>query len=89
MGNDYIISMNNISKRFPGVTALDDVSFHIKKGEIHVLMGENGAGKSTLIKILTGIYKQDSGSIFFDGREFNRIVPRKFSVRESAPLIRK
>jgi ABC-type sugar transport system ATPase subunit len=70
MTDDYIISMHNISKRFPGVTALDDVSFRIKKGEVHVLMGENGAGKSTLIKILTGIYKQDSGSIFFDGREF-------------------
>jgi ABC-type sugar transport system ATPase subunit len=70
MSDDYIISMQNISKRFPGVTALDKVSFRIKKGEVHVLMGENGAGKSTLIKILTGIYKQDGGSIFFDGREF-------------------
>jgi ABC-type sugar transport system ATPase subunit len=70
MSDDYIISMQNINKRFPGVTALDNVSFRIKKGEVHVLMGENGAGKSTLIKILTGIYKQDSGSIFFDGREF-------------------
>jgi ABC-type sugar transport system ATPase subunit len=70
MNDDYIISMRNISKRFPGVTALDDVSFRIKKGEVHVLMGENGAGKSTLIKILTGIYKQDSGSVFFDGHEF-------------------
>ncbi|MFP3089493.1 sugar ABC transporter ATP-binding protein [Treponema sp. TIM-1] len=62
--------MQNISKHFPGVTALDHVNFCIKKGEVHVLMGENGAGKSTLIKILTGIYKQDGGSIFFDGREF-------------------
>jgi ABC-type sugar transport system ATPase subunit len=70
MGDNYIISMHDISKRFPGVTALDGVSFRIEKGEVHVLMGENGAGKSTLIKILTGIYKQDSGSIFFDGREF-------------------
>jgi ABC-type sugar transport system ATPase subunit len=70
MSDDYIISMQNISKRFPGVMALDNVSFRIKKGEVHVLMGENGAGKSTLIKILTGIYKQDSGNIFFDGREF-------------------
>jgi ABC-type sugar transport system ATPase subunit len=70
MSDDYIISMQNIRKRFPGVTALDNVSFRIKKGEIHVLMGENGAGKSTLIKILTGIYKPDGGSIFFDGREF-------------------
>jgi ABC-type sugar transport system ATPase subunit len=70
MSDDYIISMQNIRKQFPGVTALDDVSFRIKKGEVHVLMGENGAGKSTLIKILTGIYKQDSGSIFFNGRKF-------------------
>jgi ABC-type sugar transport system ATPase subunit len=70
MTDDYIISMQNISKYFPGVTALDNVNFRIKKGEIHVLMGENGAGKSTLIKILTGIYKQDKGNIFFDGQEF-------------------
>jgi ABC-type sugar transport system ATPase subunit len=70
MAEDFIISMSGISKRFPGVTALDNVDFRIRKGEVHVLMGENGAGKSTLIKILTGIYKQDSGTIFFDGREF-------------------
>jgi ABC-type sugar transport system ATPase subunit len=70
MADGYMISMLNINKRFPGVTALDGVNFRIKKGEVHALMGENGAGKSTLIKILTGIYKQDSGNVFFDGREF-------------------
>jgi ABC-type sugar transport system ATPase subunit len=71
MADDCIISMRNISKHFPGVKALDNVDFRIRKGEVHVLMGENGAGKSTLIKILTGIYKQDDGTIFFDGREFS------------------
>ncbi|MDR1965804.1 MAG: sugar ABC transporter ATP-binding protein [Synergistaceae bacterium] len=70
MDDDYIIEMTNISKRFPGVVALDNVDFRIRKGEVHVLMGENGAGKSTLIKILTGIYKQDSGGMTFEGRPF-------------------
>jgi ABC-type sugar transport system ATPase subunit len=70
MAGEYIIEMKNISKRFPGVRALDNVDFRIGKGEVHVLMGENGAGKSTLIKILTGIYKKDSGEIFFEGRVF-------------------
>ncbi|MDR0651935.1 MAG: sugar ABC transporter ATP-binding protein [Synergistaceae bacterium] len=70
MAGEYIIEMRNICKRFPGVTALDNVDFRIGKGEIHVLMGENGAGKSTLIKILPGIYKKDSGEISFDGRVF-------------------
>ncbi len=71
MEKDYILEMNNITKRFTGVTALQDVNFRVKKGEIHALMGENGAGKSTLIKILTGIYSKDSGEIIFDGSEIN------------------
>ena len=60
--------MRSISKTFPGVKALDDVTFSLKKGEVHVLVGENGAGKSTLVKILTGIYQADSGGeLFLDG----------------------
>ena len=64
-----ILEMKNIQKSFPGVRALKGVDFKVKAGEIHSLMGENGAGKSTLIKILTGVYQKDEGTIFFDGKE--------------------
>ncbi len=60
--------MEGITKRFPGVLALQNVSLRVGRGEVHALVGENGAGKSTLIKILTGAYKRDSGTITFDGR---------------------
>ncbi len=66
---DTILTMNDIDKSFPGVHALDHVNFEVKKGEVHALMGENGAGKSTLMKVLTGIYTKDSGSIVFEGKE--------------------
>lgn len=66
--SDYIVEMRNINKGFPGVVALSDVSLAVKKGEVHALVGENGAGKSTLIKILTGAYQKDAGSISFDGK---------------------
>lgn len=69
MGNEYILEMKGISKSFSSVKVLHEVDFRIKRGEVHALMGENGAGKSTLIKILTGIYSRDGGSIFFDGKE--------------------
>ena len=69
--NKYILEMKNISKNFPGVKALDNVNFGLFKGEVHALVGENGAGKSTLIKILSGLYKKDSGSIFIDGAEMH------------------
>lgn len=60
--------MEGITKRFPGVLALQNVSLRVARGEVHALVGENGAGKSTLIKILTGAYRRDSGTITFDGR---------------------
>lgn len=66
---DYILEVENISKSFPGVKALDKVSFKIKRGEVHALVGENGAGKSTLMKILNGNYKRDHGTIKIDGQE--------------------
>lgn len=66
-----LLSIKGLSKTFPGVKALSDVSMEIKRGEIRALMGENGAGKSTLIKILTGIYQKEQGQIIFEGREIN------------------
>jgi simple sugar transport system ATP-binding protein len=61
--DNYLVTMEGISKSFPGVQALEDVNFTLKSGEIHALVGENGAGKSTLIKVLTGVEKQDIGTI--------------------------
>jgi galactofuranose transport system ATP-binding protein len=65
---DFILTMNNISKTFPGVNALEDVDFSLKRGEVHALIGENGAGKSTLIKVLTGVEHPDTGSIELDDK---------------------
>ena len=67
--NETILELKNIDKSFPGVHALNNVSFDVRKGEVHALMGENGAGKSTLMKVLTGIYTKDSGSIIYEGKE--------------------
>jgi len=57
----------SISKKFPGVLALDEVDFDVHPGEVHALLGENGAGKSTLIKIISGVYQEDSGELYVDG----------------------
>lgn len=67
--SNIVLEMKNISKFFPGVRALSNVDFTLRKGEIHTLMGENGAGKSTLIKVLTGVYKIDEGTIILRGKE--------------------
>ena len=69
MEETLLLEMSNIVKEFHGVRALKGVQLNIRKGEVHALMGENGAGKSTLIKILTGVYHHDEGSIVFDGEE--------------------
>ena len=69
--SDVLLEMKNISKEFPGVKALDNVSLTVKRGTVHALMGENGAGKSTLMKCLFGMYVKDSGQIFLEGTEVN------------------
>ena len=66
---EVILQMKDIDKSFPGVHALDHVGLEVRRGEVHALMGENGAGKSTLMKVLTGIYRKDSGSIIYKGKE--------------------
>ena len=66
---EVILELKNIDKSFPGVHALNNVSFDVRTGEVHALMGENGAGKSTLMKVLTGIYSKDSGTILYEGKE--------------------
>ena len=62
-----MVEFRHITKRFPGVLALDDINIELKPGEVHVLIGENGAGKSTLMKVLSGAYKQDEGELLIDG----------------------
>jgi inositol transport system ATP-binding protein len=75
MQEQYILEMEGISKRFPGVQALNNVGFKVRKGTVHALMGENGAGKSTLMKILGGMYRPDTGSIKFKGKEIEILSP--------------
>ena len=74
---DVILTMKGIDKSFPGVHALDHVDLEVRKGEVHALMGENGAGKSTLMKILTGIYHKDAGTITYEGKEVEFTNPRE------------
>ena len=68
--SDYILEMQQITKEFPGVKALDNVNFQVRRGEIHCLIGENGAGKSTLMKVLSGVYPYGSytGNIVYNGK---------------------
>lgn len=69
MENNVVLTMRGIYKEFPGVKALQNVDFTLRKGEVHALMGENGAGKSTLVKCLTGVYEKDSGEIRIEGKD--------------------
>lgn len=77
MMNEFELIMQGITKTYPGVTALDDVSISFIKGEVHALIGENGAGKSTLIKVLSGVIKPDQGSIQINGKVFEEMTPRQ------------
>ena len=81
MQESSLLEMRHINKFFPGVKALCNVDFTLRKGEIHALMGENGAGKSTLIKVLTGVYQSDGGERYARLRTLRSWV--------SAPFIRK
>ncbi len=83
MNNDVIYSIKNITKKFPGVVALNDVSMDIKRGEILAVVGENGAGKSTLMNILSGAYPQTSGELYFEGEKlehFNSVMAQKTGI---------
>ncbi len=71
-----LISMDGIEKRFPGVHALKDVRFDLRSGEVHALMGENGAGKSTLMKVLSGVYQPDGGTVSLDGTPMTFLGPK-------------
>lgn len=90
MDTDVILEFRNVTKRFPGITALDDVSFCIRRGEIHGICGENGAGKSTLMKILSGVYPWGSyeGQIIYEGREL-RLVDASIhqAVKEGIAIV--
>lgn len=74
--SEYVLELKGITKIFPGVKALDNVHFQLKKGEIHALMGENGAGKSTFIKVITGVHKAEEGEMYLDGKQVRFKGPR-------------
>src|SRR3978361_371320 len=76
-----LFEASGVSKSFPGVKALQDVSLRMEAGSIHALLGENGAGKSTLIKIVTGLHRPDSGSLMLDGVAFELSGPRDAMAR--------
>ncbi len=73
--NEMLLDLNKVSKRFPGVVALDNVSLQVRAGEVHALVGENGAGKSTLLKVVFGSLQPDGGSMTFKGQEFRPAGP--------------
>ena len=73
---DNILELKHISKYYPGVTALQDVSLNVRRGEIHALIGENGAGKSTLIKTCSGAIAPSEGEIVINGKTFRRMTPK-------------
>lgn len=83
-----LLRIEGIRKTFPGVVALDSVDFDLRRGEVHVLLGENGAGKSTLIKMLSGAYHPDAGRVLVDGEEVRIQGRRTPSASGSRPSTR-
>ncbi len=83
-GTEHILSIKDVTKTFPGVKALKGVSIDIKRGTVHGVVGENGAGKSTLMKILSGVYKKDAGTIIFDGQTIEHTTPYESMQRGMA-----
>ena len=83
---ENVLEIRNLIKDFPGVRAVNDVSFDIKRNTVHCLVGENGAGKSTLIKILTGVYERTSGQILLNGEEYNPHNPRDAKIQGMSTL---
>lgn len=75
--DEYIVELDSVCKAFPGVKALDNVHFRLKAGEVMALLGENGAGKSTLMKVLSGVYTKDSGTMKIFGQEIDNMTPKK------------
>ena len=84
--DEYILELNGITKIFPGVKALDNVQFQLKRGEIHALMGENGAGKSTFIKVITGVHAPDEGEILLNGEKVTFRNPKEASRHSIAAI---
>ena len=75
MSEEYLLQMSGIHKSFSGVHALDNVNFAVRPGKVMCLAGENGCGKSTLVKIISGVYTRDAGTVTFEGREITKITP--------------
>lgn len=86
MGEEYILEMENITKEFPGVKALDNIQLKVRKGTVHALMGENGAGKSTLMKIIFGIYTPNKGTIKYKGEEL-KLTSTKDALKNGISMI--
>src|SRR5437763_9508814 len=84
--NVALLRLERVSKRFPGVVALDGVDFDLRHGEVHVLFGENGAGKSTLINIIAGTYPRDSGSFRYQGKDVAQLSPHAARVIGISPV---
>lgn len=86
VGSEVILAIKDVCKSFPGVRALDKVSIEVRRGMVHGIVGENGAGKSTLMKILSGVYQKDSGTVVFDGRQVERTTPQE-SMKSGLAII--